>query len=123
MNENNIPPEHYYGDLVRKFFLTAAGIMVIGLPFILPFLPWPTLYSIVAIIVLGVLAGLTSPRQTWVIAVNTGVSIIAFLMFESYAIRFYNLNESYFFVMNQLLALIFLASTYYSTKTWRGMNK
>ena len=120
---NDIVPEHYYGDLVRKFFLAAAGIMVIGLPFILPFLPWPPLYSIFAIIVLGVLAGLTSPTQSWVIAINTLVSIIAFLIFESYAIRFYNLNESYFFVMNQLLALIFLASTYYSTKTWRGMIK
>lgn len=117
---NNSPTQHYYGDLIRKFFMTAAVIMVIGLPFIGTYIPMPTFVSVLAILVLGILAGFMSPAHKWLMVINSIVSGLAFVVFESYSIKFYYSNQAIFFVVNQGLALLFLAALYYSTKSWRA---
>lgn len=122
-SSGSIPPVHYYGDLIRKLFMVGAAVMVVGLPFVGSYISMPTFVSVLAILVLGILAGLTNPRHVWVTVVNTIISVIAFVLFEIYAIKFYYANQAYFFVVNQGLSLLFLAATYYSTKTWRGMPK
>jgi hypothetical protein len=120
---SSIPPVHYYGDLIRKLFMIGAAVMVVGLPFIGSYISMPTFISVLAILVLGILAGITNPRHHWVMVANTVISVVAFVIFEIYAIKFYYANQAYFFVVNQGLSLLFLAATYYSTKTWRGMLK
>ena len=121
--EGRVSTEHYYGDLVRKLFMIGGVVMVVGLPFIGSFITLPIFASILGILLLGVLAGLTSPVRRWVTVINLIVSVLAFVTFEGYAIKFFYDRQTFFFVINEGLSLLFLAAIYYSTKTWRGMQK
>ncbi|MEO8065835.1 MAG: hypothetical protein ABI643_03220 [Candidatus Doudnabacteria bacterium] len=112
--------EHYYGDSIRKLFIFAALIIVVGLPFVYGYLGLPITLSLVAALALVIFAALTSPNHKWVIEINAIVSAVALLIFEAYAIRFYNLQQPFLFVTNEILALLFLVALYYSVKTWRG---
>jgi hypothetical protein len=117
------PFKHYYGDRVRGLFLFGGASMLIGLPFVSATLNIPPLLSVAAILGLGLLAGLTSPKNPWISRVNWFVSIVAFFIFEFYAVRFFTSRNEYMFVINEFLALIFLSAIYYSTKTVRGVIK
>lgn len=118
-----LKPAHYYGDTVRLLFLSAAFIMLIGLPTIKSYLSLPTIFSVAAILALGLVAGLTNPRQVWEAGLNAALSLAGFLVFESYAVMAY---EKYsptdkFFVANLALSLIFMLAIYFSVKTFRGL--
>src|SRR3989344_1598200 len=66
------------------------------------------------------IAGLTNPLQKWVMALNTGISLIGLITFEYHAVTGYdNLRDPLFWI-NQGLAFIFFFALYYSTKTVRG---
>lgn len=115
--------KHYYGDVVRTLFLAAAVIMLLTLPFLDPRLPVPVSLSILAILIIGIIAGVTNPVKKSTAIVNTGISAIALTVFEYYAVKTYlaaSFSNLMFFV-NQILALIFLFAIYYSTKTLRAM--
>ncbi len=112
---------HYYGNRVRQLFFVAAGIMLIGLPFVKSELAVPEFLSIVAVVVLDFLAGLTNPKQVWVNWANTVIAGLALVIFEVFAVRAYGARDAYFFAVNQGLALIFLIALYFNTKTLRGM--
>lgn len=113
---------HYYGNLVRRFFLIGAVIMLLTLPFLNPLLPVPLFYSLLAIIVLSLVAGLTSPVKTWAIFLDELIAVTAVLIFEYYAVGYYVQYswESSLFIVNQLLAFDFLFALYYNTKTLRA---
>lgn len=114
---------HYHGTLVRKLFLAGAIVMLLTLPSLNPLLPVPAFVSVLAILTIGFIAGLTNPKQKSVTAINTIAAAIAFVVFEYYAIdsiRLMNLNPELFWV-NQLLAVNFFIAMYYSSKTLRGM--
>lgn len=114
--------KHYYGDVVRFLFLLAAAIMLISLPFLNNNLPVPLIFSITTILSIGVLAGFTNPLQRTTAIINTGVSAISLVTFEYYAVNYYlDFSLSEMFVVNQILAFIFLFALYYSTKTLRAM--
>lgn len=112
---------HYYGNLVRRLFLTGAIIMLLSLPFLNSLLPVPLFYSLLAIIILSLVAGFTSPRKTWAIIVDEIIATVAVLVFEYYAVGYYLQYTalSGLFIVNQLLALNFLVALYYNTKTLR----
>jgi hypothetical protein len=114
---------HYYGDLVRKLFLSGAVIMIISLPFMNPFLQVPLYISILAAITLGIIAGLTNPKQMWAIVLNFCVALVASVIFEYQAVAGYaNFSITHrTFWINQILAVNFLVALYFSTKTIRGM--
>lgn len=113
---------HYYGDLVRRLFLGGAVLMLVALPFVNPLLPFPIFTSILVIIILCLVAGLTNPLQTWVAIINEVTAIIAVLVFEYYAVLYYqNSGFSLIFNINQILALNFLVAFYYATKNLRGI--
>ncbi len=114
---------HYYGDTVRSLFMFVAISMAILLPLVKSVLTVPVGISIVAILILGIFAGLTNPRQQWVIGFNSAIAIVGFLVFEYFGINAFIAGEEFFFVINQLLALIFLFAIYYNTKTLRSMIK
>lgn len=114
--------EHYYGDVVRVMFMGAALLMIIGLPYFTQqgLLPVPLSVSIFGIVVLGVLAGLINPRQTYTIILNFAVALTGLLFFEYYAISNFLDNQTAFFIANQCLAILFFVALYYATKTLRG---
>jgi len=123
VNSEAARPVHYYGDTVRVLFLGAAFIMLIGLPTIKSYLALPSIFSVAAILILGLVAGLTNPRQIWEAGLNAIISLAGFLVFESYAVMAY---EKYsptdkFFVANLALSLIFMLAIYFSVKTFRGL--
>lgn len=113
---------HYYGDIVRKMFFLAAILMLAGLPFFNDRLPVPTIWSLVAIVTIGFLAGLTNPVNKLPALINTATSAVAVIIFEYFAVTIYqNLGADLLFLANQALAIIFLVALYFGTKTLRAM--
>jgi hypothetical protein len=113
---------HYYGDIVRKLFFAAAILMLFGLPFFSERVPVPTIWSLVAIVTIGFLAGLTNPVKSFPAWVNTIVSGIAVIIFEAFAVMTYrDIGPDVLFLANQALAILFLIALYFSTKTLRAM--
>jgi hypothetical protein len=118
-----IKPAHYYGDVVRILFLAAALVMLITLPAIKDYLNIPAMFSVLVIMILSFVAGLTNPKQIWEAAVNAAISVIGFLVFESYALwayQHYSATDK-FFITNLILGFVFLFAIYFSTKTLRGL--
>lgn len=130
MNTYNIDPDdrryHYYGDVVRTLFIISGLLMIVSYPFFRSFISAPVSLSIVGFVAFAILAGLTSPKQKWIIVLNTITSIIAFVVFEYAAVYTYiNLTPAKdvhvaFFWVNQVLSLIFFFTSYLSTKTFRA---
>jgi len=100
--------------------------MIVSYPFFSSFIQAPIPLSIIGCIALAVFAGLMNPKQKWIMALNTVVSIGAFVAFEYSAVYAYlNLSPAEsihvaFFWINQLLSLLFFFSAYLATKTLRG---
>lgn len=97
--------------------------MLIGLPAVTNYLSIPAVFSVVGILVLVLAAGLTSPKQIWDAGINVVISVIAFVVFETYAVNAYSehgMNDK-FFVANMALGLIFLFAIYFGVKTFRGL--
>lgn len=113
---------HYYGDTVRRIFLLGAFIMAVSLPFFWSLINLPIYASIFAILILDIAAGMTTPAKFWTGVLDLAGSALAVIVFEYYAVLAYgNLpEETYFFLVNQLLAVLFLVGLYYSVKTVRG---
>jgi len=114
---------HYYGDTVRILFMAAALVMLVGLPAVGSYIGLPTFFSVIAILGLVLTAGLTNPKQVWEAGLNVGISLVGFLVFESYAVAAYGRFSATdkFFLANLALGFIFLFATYFSVKTWRGL--
>ena len=115
---------HYYGDLIRRLFIAGGSIMILTLPFFKEIIPIPIFFSIFSIVIIGVFAGLTNPRQKWVNILNAIISAVAFVTFEYFAVNIYTLSGDYlkdlFFWTNQTLAIIFFVALYFGAKTVRG---
>lgn len=114
---------HYYGDIVRFLFMCAALVMVVGLPIVSNYIYLPTWVSVLGILVLGLAAGFTNPRQIWDAGANVVISSVGFFLFDLFTVESYidiNLHTK-FFVANIVLATIFLFATYFSVKTVRGL--
>jgi hypothetical protein len=123
-DKTSTPPAHYYGDIIRALFVAAGALMIVSLPFFKNQIPVDPAASIFFILILGVLAGFSSPRQKWVPVVNTMFSLFSVLVFEYYAMASYkNLEQLFtdpFFLVNQVLACIFFVTLYLSVKTMRA---
>ncbi|MEK7464218.1 MAG: hypothetical protein AAB617_00360 [Patescibacteria group bacterium] len=124
--EERVP--HYYGDLVRKIFVTGGIVMIITLPFFTDLLPVTPLYSIFFILILGFVAGLISPKHRWVAVLNAFIAGASLVVFEAYAVIIYlsenkDSKSTAFFWINEVLALLFFFALYYSGKTLRGVLK
>jgi hypothetical protein len=123
---NSEPFYHYHGDKVRVLFVIGGLIMIASYPFFASFIAAPIPLSIFGCIALAFFGGLMNPKQIWIIALNTIISMGAFVVFEYAAVYAY-LNFSptqeihvAFFWVNQILSLIFFTAAYLSTKTLRG---
>lgn len=114
---------HYYGDIVRILFLVSGIIMLVGLPDITGYIRIPVFVSILCILILGIAAGLTNPKQIFNAAINTIIASVGFLVFETYAVITYRDPKANFayFIANLILGFVFLLATYFSVKTFRGL--
>ncbi len=121
-SQNQAPPAHYYGDIVRICFVTGALLMLVTLPFFVSRLQLPLFGSIVFIIVLILFAGATTPKQLWTVLLDWIISLTAVIIFEYYAVATYIGNSlfDWFVWVNQLLAIIFFIALYFATKTLRA---
>lgn len=113
---------HYYGHIVRYLFLAAAVLMIITLPLFYKYLNVPIIFSVFAIAVLGIAAGLTNPKQISSAIVNFVVSCFGFIIFGYVAVKAYEniTGDDKYIITTVALALIFLFSIYFSMKTLRA---
>ena len=97
--------------------------MLVGLPTIAQFLALPPLVSVIAILILGLAAGLTNPQQMWTAVVNVSIAVVGFVTFALSAVSSFQTHAAHskFFISNLILAFIFLLTVYLSTKTLRGL--
>ncbi|MEK7094472.1 MAG: hypothetical protein AAB903_03995 [Patescibacteria group bacterium] len=117
-------PIHYYGDTVRRLFVLAALVMVVTLPFFVKQIEQPLIVTIGAILIIGVAAGLTSPRNPWTAMFNILVAVGGVIAFEWRAVEWYarSGDADSFFWITQLLAVIFLLALYFGLKTMRRVG-
>ncbi len=136
-NEDNIPiPKrsflglrkhlaipHYHGHIVRRLFVLAGVIMLLGLPFFATVVKGGVFMAISGILVLGLYAGLTTPKHTWIMWGDVVLSALGSFVFEVLAIGLYDSNTSItgYFIFNQALAIVFFLALYFSVKTFRAM--
>lgn len=123
------PPVHYYGDIVRKLFLGAGMLMLVTLAFFGEIINTPLPLSVLAIILVSSLSGLESPNHKWIVMINTLASAIGCGFFQYTAVHYYmasttNMSIDWaFFVVNELLSIIFFFALYYSSKTVRAWKQ
>jgi hypothetical protein len=111
---------HYYGDLVRQIFIAMALIMLVATPFYNDRLPISASVSIIAVLILAIIAGLTNPKLRSVIIFDFVVSIASFLGFGWETISSYNVSVDALFYVNLILSILALFALYFSSKTLRG---
>lgn len=109
---------------MRKLFISGAIVMAATLPFFANQIFAPYLVSIIGILIVSVAAGLTSPIFFWSSVLNIVIALFAVAAFEYCAIQAYIVfgYMDSFFLVNQILALLFLVALYYGVKTMRGMK-
>ncbi len=112
---------HYYGDEVRMIFLIMAVVILIMTPFFMDQIPLPAYFSVFGVLVLSMLAGLTSPKAKPITYFNFLVSLVSLLVFGYEVIASFDKSFSMFFVANLVLAVLSVFSVYFSSKTLRGM--
>lgn len=114
---------HYHGHIVRRLFVLAGLIMLVGLPFFASVVRGGVFLAISGILVLGLYAGLTTPKHTWIMWGDVVLSVLGSFTFEVIAIGLYSRDAELgmYFVFNQALALVFFLALYFSVKTFRAM--
>lgn len=118
------PMAHYYGDIVRRFFLAAGLVLLVAILRDREFLSFYLFVGVFTVLALTVLAGLTNPCTRGVIIADGIVSGTMFLLFEYLALSAYVETQNFLdeiFFLRQLLAVIFLVALYFGTKTYRGL--
>ena len=112
---------HYYGDVGRLFFLLAGIIILLGLPILSQTLSIPAYIAIVSVLAVVFVAGITNPAQKWVSVLDAMVSVVGFIFFEYYAVKVYSEGSIYYiYLINQLIAIVFILAFYFAVKTVRG---
>lgn len=112
---------HYYGDLVRVLFFIGGIMMLCALPFFYNLIVVPVNVSILVILGLVFLAGIINPKHLSIAIAESLISITFFLFFENTAMYYFIASTNVIFaILNQILAMIFFITIYYSIKTTRG---
>ena len=116
---------NYYGDTVRSLLIGAGVIMIVTLPFFTNLVPKPLFISTLAVLLLILLSGFISPIHKNLLIISVIVSALAFLAFEYYSIEASQIGgvKSPFFIVNQILALMFLSASYFGTKSVRWLSE
>jgi len=112
---------HYYGDISRIFFLLAGIIMLLGLPILNQTISVPAYISILFVLSVVFIAGITNPAQRMLSVLDLIVSLVGFIVFEYYSVKVFAEGSIYFiYLINQAIAILFLLAFYFAVKTVRG---
>lgn len=116
-------PTHYHGDTVRGIFLVAA-VLIFATRFIGTELPFTFGAQMLLILTLVITAGITNPAQKTIHYVNMLVSVAGTLTFGGLAFSRIETSEALFSSegLIVLIAFLFLAALYFSTRTVRGLS-
>lgn len=117
---------HYYGDIVRKHLFFAGLVLLLAALIDKELLSFYLYTGVFGVLIFTVLAGLTSPLKRWVMVADVFVAGIMFMVFEYFAINAFSQDQNFsdtVFLIRQFLAVIFLITLYFSTKTVREMGK
>jgi len=113
---------HYYGDLIRKQLFFAAFVIMIAALVDAELRSFYLFVGLFGVVGFTILAGITSPEKRGIMFIDVLISAFMFLIFEYFAIQAYaryeNFSDSVFF-FRQLIAVIYLVTLYYGTKTMR----
>ena len=117
---------HYYGDTVRKCLVFAGFVTLWAILRDAELLQLYSMIGILAILIITVIAGLTSPMNRMIIAASNGISAVLFILFEYFAVMRYFETQTFWnevFLLRKILAITFLIALYLSTKTLREMRR
>lgn len=117
---------HYYGDIVRGCFMVSGFILLLANLFDQEFLGFYLVVGVIGVLIIVILAGLTSPRKKKVLIAETIIAGLGFVIFEYLAIGAYqHINTVYdlVFILRQTLAILFLVTLYYSVKNIRWVRQ
>jgi hypothetical protein len=121
-----IPPRkktpHYHGDSVRMLFFVGALVLIVAQSTGAD-LPFSTLGSVLAAVVLVIAAGITNPAQTGIHWFNACLATIGTLVFGTSAVAHYRAGASILdpsFTFIEALALLSLVALYFTTRTIRS---
>lgn len=113
---------HYYGDLIRKQLFFAAFVIMLAALIDEELRNFYLFVGLFGVVGFTILAGLTSPQKRSIMFTDVLVSAFMFLIFEYFAISAftqYNDFSDPIFFFRQLIAVVYLITLYYSTKTLR----
>lgn len=112
---------HYHGDVVRILFVLAAGLIFLA-ELLNGNLPFSTAATVLIAVLLVISAGITNPAQLWIHWVNLFFSLIGLMLFGGTALTRFRtdapFSESF---LVGVIAVVFLAALYLSTRTVRGL--
>lgn len=117
---------HYYGNIVRTLFMAASALLLLSILLDKDLLVFNLLVGVVLIVALTVFAGLTSPRNYFIIVIDTVVAAALFLLYEFFAVAAYYKYDTLaneIFALRQGIAFISLGALYFSIKSLRGLSR
>lgn len=111
---------HYYGDVVRVFFVAVAILTGLSIPFSGD-IAAAVLSGVPAIVVLLVLAGLTNPHGKIVLILNVLASAAGLIFTQLIALSSYAGENYIFFALFEFMSVLLMAALYFSVKNVRAM--
>lgn len=103
----------------RRLLLTGALLMLISLPFMHNQIPVAEEISILFILLLSIISGITQIEEGWISIVDTFVSGASFIFFAYYTVQLFLQGVlDIFFWINNALGIIFLLSLYFSIQSF-----
>ena len=121
-SSSKIVHPHYYGDLIRKHLFFATFVIMIAALLDAELRNFYLFVGLFGVVGFTVLAGLTSRSNRSIMLTDIIVSAVMFLIFEYFAISAFAQYENFghpSFFLRQLIAVVYLVTLYYSTKTIR----
>lgn len=95
--------------------------MLLGLPILNQTISVPAYVSILFVLSVVFMAGITNPAQRMLSVLDLIVSLVGFIIFEYYSIKVFAEGSVYFiYFINQMIAIVFLLAFYFAVKTVRG---
>ncbi len=110
---------HYYGDVVRALFITLAVLCGISIPTVGD-LQTTAPIGVLVIVVLLVLAGLTSPHGKIVLVLNAVTSGALLVGAQLTALGYYAREFYVAFALLEAVSIVAMVALYYSVKTVRA---
>ncbi|MDO8521960.1 MAG: hypothetical protein Q7S08_01585 [bacterium] len=112
---------HYYGDLVREFFLGAAAVMLFAAPFYGDEVRAEFPFEVAGALIVVCLAALTNPWKKSILTADAIVAGVGMVVYQAWALNGYGIASYTAFVFREAVSIIFMFAFYFSVKTVRAM--